>query len=137
MSNSWSGAPSCTTPRTRRLHARTLLVARRLGNTPAAPAPAPGSSSLGGFPAALLRAMAANAEVRLRILEALPAELRPLLNERAFSSVVMELVFAVIHSRLGSHFDLPTLLGSLSSVAFAAGLAAQPEEHEEHVRDQL
>ena len=110
------------------MHARTLVVARLLGNTCFCPAPVAGSSSLGGFPAALLRACAVNAEVRLRILEAVEPDQRPLLNERALSSDVVELVFSVVHSRLGAHFDMPTLVGSLTTVAFVAGLAAKPEE---------
>ena len=113
-----------TGERTRRLHARTLVVARLLGNTRTTPGPL---GSVGGFPAALLRAMATNAEVRLYVLEQLPEELRPLLNERAFSSDVVELVFAVLHSKLGSNFDEPTLRGNLATAAFVASLAAKPE----------
>ena len=37
---------------------------------------------------------------------------------------IVELVFAVIHDELGSHFDLSTLRGSLASTSFVAGLAA-------------
>jgi hypothetical protein len=72
--------------------------------------------------------MAASAEERLLIMLALPPELRALLNEGALSSDVVELVFAILHSRLGSQLDLRTLLGSLETVSFAAALAALPEE---------
>ncbi|GAB4817420.1 hypothetical protein N2152v2_004466 [Parachlorella kessleri] len=84
-------------------------------------------ASVGGIPTSLLRGVLNNKEARDVVLSRLPAELRDMLCERALGTDVVELVFAVTHGKLGSHFDLPTLRGSLASTSFVAGLAAQPE----------
>jgi hypothetical protein len=111
--------------RTRRIHALYLWAARLAGNVFTTLGTLP--ASLGGIPTSLLRAILNNAEARLQ-LEQLPAFLRPVFNERCLSSDVVELVFAVVHCRLGSRFDMPTLLGSLASLSYVAKLAAMPEE---------
>lgn len=64
------------------MHRRTLEAARLLGPWHLAPGAPPSS---GGFPTALLRALAANAEARLYILALLPEWLRELLCARALS----------------------------------------------------
>ena len=113
--------------RTRMIHALYLWAARLAGNVFTTPGTLP--ASLAGIPTSLLRAILNNAEARLHILEQLPESMRPLFNERCLSSDVVELVFAVIHGRLGSKFDMATLQGSLASLSYVAKLAAMPEEH--------
>ena len=112
--------------RTRRIHVLYVWATRLTGNIFTTPGSLP--SSTGGVPVSLLRAIMNNAEARLQLLSMLPEELRAHLNERSLSSDVVELVFAVIHGKLGSNFDMPTLLGSLASVSFVLRLAAMPEE---------
>lgn len=82
--------------------------------------------SLGGFPADLLRSLAATSEDRLRVLEGLPPELRR--NDRCLSSDVVELFFAVLHGKCGIDTDATTLLGFFATLIFLAWLAAMPEE---------
>jgi hypothetical protein len=112
--------------RTRRIHALYLWAAHLACNVFTTPGTLP--ASLGGIPTLLLRVILNNAEARLHILEQLPAFLRPLFNERCLSSDVVEQVFSVIHGRLGSRLNMPTLLGSLASLSYVAKLAAMPEE---------
>ena len=104
--------------------ARSLIV----GTASSTCGPPAWPASIRGLPTTLLRAVINNAEARLHLLHQLPPELHPLLCERALSSDVVELVFAAIHGKLGSNFDMPTLLGNLASVTFVAALAAKPEE---------
>ncbi|GAB4818351.1 hypothetical protein N2152v2_005397 [Parachlorella kessleri] len=111
--------------RTRRIEALYLWAARLTGNIWTTPGTLP--ASVGGIPTSLLQGVLNNKEARDVVLSRLPAELRDMLCERALGTDVVELVFAVTHGKLGSHFDLPTLRGSLASTSFVAGLAAQPE----------